>query len=634
MTVYLILVASKKKRFRESPFPVYWIEVFNIADQKWIPVDPLVLKLIEKPSKFEPPASDIQNNMSYVIAVDEDGFIKDATRRYVHAYNARTRRYRIEATRNGHQWWERIERMYRDPLPQDRNQVEDSELAAKEAREPMPRSIVEFKNHPYYALERHLHQNEVLHPKRQVGTVSAGTNRQLEPVFRRNDVHIVRSPDAWFRLGRQVKLGEEPLKYLEPKKAQKPGQQDDSGDEDTAMLGIAASTPLYAIYQTQEYLPPPIMHGIVPKNIYGNIDIYTPSMIPAGGVWINHPFAVGAAKLLAIDWVDAVTGFEFRGRTGTAVMKGIVIAGEYHEAAIETIKAFQHAIEQEEVSKRTAQVLYTWKRFLIGLRIRERIKSYHVEGEDLEAAAQTSPNDTDSASEYNPDEVAGGGFLPSEAITATASDVDMDMDIPNPIPLPSFTPLESDPPSKPLQDSRLPIISTWGKALPILNPIYPQPQQPQPITPEGEYGEGGFIPEYAGEFGDIIGGGGFFIDNDIDNDNGNGNSNSNSNYNEAGGFFISDSADAGIDAGMQIDGPARSDADPDADIDNNNNNNGKESKEVEPYIENDEAKKIPTSPLSPGNISETNTDTDTDTQSIASLLSHDPDDDDAEPEWL
>jgi xeroderma pigmentosum group C-complementing protein len=72
----------------------------------------------------------------------------------------------------------------------------------------MPRNIVDFKNHPYYALERHLRHNEVLHPKQEAGRVNVGTSAvaKFETVYRRRDVHVVRSADKWFRLGRDVKV--------------------------------------------------------------------------------------------------------------------------------------------------------------------------------------------------------------------------------------------------------------------------------------------------------------------------------------------------------------------------------------------------------------------------------------------
>lgn len=180
--------------------------------QKWVPVDSLVTNTIAKPSKLEPPASDAENNMSYVVAFEEDGAAQDVTRRYAKAYNAKSRKSRVEVTKGGERWWRRTMRVFRRGWDLDRDQVEDAELTAKEAAEEMPRSVQDFKDHPYYALERHLKRSEVLHPKREVGKVGAGKSlsggatKALEPIYRRRDVHHVKSADGWYRLGREIKV--------------------------------------------------------------------------------------------------------------------------------------------------------------------------------------------------------------------------------------------------------------------------------------------------------------------------------------------------------------------------------------------------------------------------------------------
>lgn len=86
--------------------------------------------------------------------------------------------------------------------------MEDAALARKTAAEPMPRNVQDFKKHPIYVLERHLGRNEVLSPRQEVGKVNIGPSSSgtIEPVFRRRDVHIVRSADKWYRLGREVKV--------------------------------------------------------------------------------------------------------------------------------------------------------------------------------------------------------------------------------------------------------------------------------------------------------------------------------------------------------------------------------------------------------------------------------------------
>ena len=200
---------ANRKRIRESKYPVHWVEAFNEAVQKWVPIDPLVTKTVAKPSKFEPPAGDPGNNMSYVIAFEDDGTARDVTRRYAKAYNAKTRRGRVEATKDGEKWWQRVMRLYRRSHGMDRDQVEDAELTAKEAAEPMPRNVQDFKDHPYYALERHLRRSEVIHPKREVGKVRAGrpgSTNALESIYRRRDVHQLKSADKWYRMGREIKV--------------------------------------------------------------------------------------------------------------------------------------------------------------------------------------------------------------------------------------------------------------------------------------------------------------------------------------------------------------------------------------------------------------------------------------------
>lgn len=79
----------------------------------------------------------------------------------------------------------------------------------REMQEPMPKNIQAFKDHPFYALERHLKKNEVIHPKTEVGKVNVGKtggSKRLEPVYRRRDVHKVRSASGWYRLGRDIKV--------------------------------------------------------------------------------------------------------------------------------------------------------------------------------------------------------------------------------------------------------------------------------------------------------------------------------------------------------------------------------------------------------------------------------------------
>lgn len=385
---------------RESSYPVFWVEAFNEAMQKWVSVDPIVTKTLGKPFKFEPPASDPYNMMNYVVGFEDDASARDITRRYAKAFNAKTRKLRVESTRHGEKWWEHALKAYERPFFEDRDELEISELTSKSAAEPMPRNILDFKDHPVYALERHIRRNEVIFPKRVIGHVglskSGANSDTLDSIYRRSDVHTVRSADKWYRMGRDVKVGEQPLKRVNAIRPKGGVTSDDETDE-------PEQTALYAEYQTHTYHPPPVVQGRIPKNSYGNLDVYVPSMIPPGGIHIKQPEAARAARLLGIDYADAVTGFDFKGRRGTAVFGGIVVATEYQEALAEVLRGFADDRQQALFDARSAEALRLWRLFLIKLRISERVKGYAAEDEEPDAHPPNMSIDKDNA---------GGGFFP------------------------------------------------------------------------------------------------------------------------------------------------------------------------------------------------------------------------------
>jgi len=403
----------KPKPIHESPFPVFWVEVFDEAHQKWLPIDPLVTETIAKPHKLEPPAADRENNMSYVIAFEEERCARDVTRRYTKAYVAKTRKNRVESTTGGERWWRKAMRPFKRGFTSDADQIEDTELAKKEANEPMPTNIADFKDHPIYALERHLKRNEILVGDHSCGKVAAGRDpsvpggKKLESVFRRQYVKVARSADAWYRLGREVKMGEQPVKNVPAKR--RPDDFDDAGDGFEERAGVN----LYTEDQTELYESPPVVNGRVPKNSYGNLDVYVPSMVPKGGVHILDDETSRAARLLNIDYSDALTGFEFRGRHGTAVLKGAVVAAEYREAVEAVIEGFRDERANAEELRRTNAAVRMWKQFFLKLRIKERVDAYADDDEVLEdmESVHVEEEEEDDSEEYVDDDF-GGGFIP------------------------------------------------------------------------------------------------------------------------------------------------------------------------------------------------------------------------------
>lgn len=401
-------VAPKKQKAYHMQYPVYWVEAFNSAHQKWVAIDTHSTFTVNAPEKLEPPLSFAQNSLTYVIAFDEDYTAKDITRRYARSYNAKTRKFRVECTPHGDKWWRKTLKFFRSGGTLDRDQIEDAALARKEATEGMPRNIQDFKGHPIYVLERHLKHNEVIHPMTQAGRVNCGTamNPKTEPIFRRSNVHLVRSSDKWYRMGRDIKEGEQPLKHAKPKKGRQmsvdPDAEIDEQQEDTG-------AGLYAEFQTELYVPPPVIKGRVPRNVYGNLDLYVPSMCPTGGTHIRHKLASKAARIVGVDSADAVTGFSFKGRHGTAIVQGVVVAQEYADAVQAVIDGMEYQQEEAQAAARASESLRLWRRFLIGLRIAQRVNAIEIDGEKgpvIDVQDEISRQDRDLAAK----EMAGGFF--------------------------------------------------------------------------------------------------------------------------------------------------------------------------------------------------------------------------------
>ena len=405
-----------RRKVRDSPYPVFWVEVYSPAVMKWIPLDPLVRNTVNKPKTgFEPPASDPLNSMAYVIAFEEDGSAKDVTRRYVQFPNSKTRKHRVESTRGGVVWWKGTMRCFEKPFAQHRDVVEEAELAKREASEPMPKSIQDFKGHPMYVLERHLRRNEVIYPNREVGKIGVtgatgakAKDQKVENVYRRRDVHVVRSATQWYRRGRDVREGESGLKRAQNKS--KEDLMEVEGHSETEELRVA----LYAEFQTDIYVPPPVTNGRVPKNAFGNLDIYVATMIPPGAVHVQHPEAAQAARTLGLSYADAVTGFDFQGRRGTAVINGIIVASEFRDALLEVIEALEHERVHQAEAVRSAYLLQLWKRFLRALRIRNQVNEEYG-GNDVAIDERMMENDEAALIKDEENEgQSGGGFVPDD----------------------------------------------------------------------------------------------------------------------------------------------------------------------------------------------------------------------------
>lgn len=394
----------------QSPYPVFWVEVWNKYLKKWVSIDPVTLKTVEvapmrKRSAFEPPASDTRNQMTYVVAFDRLGGVRDVTRRYSFQFNAKTAKKRISSRSNEDSiWYNRVLRAVTSPVLRGKTTaVEGFELKEfhdRDKAEGMPNSITDFKNHPLYVLRSQLHQNEIIYPDDEtskVGTYRSRTknNSQVLTVYKRGHVHLLRSARGWYMRGRVLKVGVQALKV-------KMAKRDESDDEDGERL--------YAEFQTSLYIPPAITDGKIPKNAYGNIDVYVPSMLPENGCLLKVDKEVTlkmlerAARIIDIDYARAIVKFDFgKGNKATAKEGGVVFDNMYKEAMNLIVNQLVDEERERQEQMVELNALRNWKYFLTRLRISERLVREHGKVSQKEADSQE-----ESVEEEN--EVTAGGF--------------------------------------------------------------------------------------------------------------------------------------------------------------------------------------------------------------------------------
>lgn len=527
----------RKLPITESSYPTSWTEAFSPALQKWLPIDPLTTLTVGKPRALEPPLSDALNTLSYVVAFEDDGAVKDVTRRYAKAYNAKTRRGRVDATSLGGKWWNRCLKWFHGNLASTRDEIEDAELAALEAAEPMPRSIGDFRDHPVYALERHLRRNEaVVQGGRRVGTVTVGKGG-VEDVFRRGDVRVCKSGDGWYSVGREVREGEQALKVVLPGKRGRRERSRSREVGDEYDVGQESGMSLYAVHQTKPFVPPPVEDGRVPRNAFGNLDVYVPSMIPPGGAHVRAREAVHVAKILRIDYADAVTGFTFKGQRGTAVTQGVIVAREYADAMEETVKALRYARESEEQHRVRTRILGLWKRFLVGLKVLERVNEHF--DDDHEEHDVDMVKEVDEAEKKELFEQGQGGFMqdvddsvvevapthqsgagaPEDGATASINDVDgwkaqqelQNANLEQEGPICIFSPWDRGKPAASFEDIGQKSTANTGDKV---DDLFGESERGGGFMPEDSPGSsdntdgGGFIPSQM-DVDNPVGGGGF-----------------------------------------------------------------------------------------------------------------------------
>ncbi|KAF9562218.1 hypothetical protein EC968_005376 [Mortierella alpina] len=371
-----------------------------------------------------PGPSKVPPNHKQADPMEPDNYVTDVTRRYTSQWGGATKKLRVQpAGPGGFDWWAQTIAGLMNPLPSAEEDLEEAELLQAEVSERMPTKLADFNNHPIYALERHLKKTEVLHPRLPVLGHIRG-----EAIYPRSCVKHVRSKENWLKRARTIKSDElVPVKWVKSRSAtiyqmrlkqqaklsgegssdkgsfnndDGPDPEQDTQSENTSDAGDGDLVALFGEWQTEPYQPPWVVDGKVPRNQYGRQDVFTPAMVPIGGTHLKGRNIARVARQLGVDYVEAVTGFEFQSRRSVPVVEGIIVPTESAELVMDAYHEVAHHADQEALKRKRGEVLRRWRKLIRGVMMRSRLLEEY--GEDIDKDSWV-PEDNESDTETRKD---------------------------------------------------------------------------------------------------------------------------------------------------------------------------------------------------------------------------------------
>lgn len=333
----------------------YWIEVFLGDEERWCCVDLCNCKL-DEPTLL----TELSRPFNYLVTFDVDrNCVKAAERNYCdNWYTPGFRKGRCED-----KWWDSVLAKLGPARQSEKDQADETKTEEILTNKDMPTSDNGFRRHPLYVLEKHLLKFEGIYPPE---VAPLGFFKE-QPIYPRDCVRTLRSRETWLREARTVKLGETAYKIVKSR----PKRDKYTGD-------LIRDLPLeiFGEWQTQEYDPPSAVDGKVPRNCYGNVDMYKECMLPKGCVWLKLPGIVRVAHKLGIDCAPAVVGFDTNcGSYGAhPVIDGHIVCEEHAETLQIAWEEEQRNAHTREQDKRLKKIWDNWRRLIKAAMIREKLR--------------------------------------------------------------------------------------------------------------------------------------------------------------------------------------------------------------------------------------------------------------------
>lgn len=341
--------------------------------------------------------------MQYVVSIDDRGVVLDASPRYMANISYRYFHKLDLRTDSGRSTllFQSIVRILNNKAiyrPVDNRELDTLRSVAR-ANYDIPTTFSAMKRNPNLVTPRTLRYNEAIDYANTdaIGSVSLSDKNTGEQnkvsLFFKHSILLGRSQQQWKFLGRSVKPEEvgNPIKTttaLQPRSFQRKRQLESN------LLGLTQrpETALYSFNQTCSYIKMAVSEDEngrkrLPRNEYGNIEVFKPNMVPSECAWIqlssievilmNYRRGIFADFNVKeeIDYVPVVVGFSFLSKTGRAIpiKKGVVVLKQQEIAAKKVWLYGKLMMDRKTAELEKLRALKGWDLMLRRLRVRRKL---------------------------------------------------------------------------------------------------------------------------------------------------------------------------------------------------------------------------------------------------------------------
>jgi len=276
------------------------------------------------------------------------------------------------------------------------DEAEAHELREAELAVPIPTSVGGFRSSKSYALQGSLLKTQTVQPGAKPVSIFKGKS-----VYLRRDVCDCLSKDKWLQLhARSVRTDElgKPMMVIRYKPRYPKQDREDDGslapgagvhaDEEIDEAGRAPRPdadgciplPHYGKWQTVPFQPERLENGIVPRNRFGNVELWNEKCMPIGCVLVDHPMAAKVAASLRVDYAKAFRGFLRKRGKATPDLRGIVVAAQHADMVQLGSIELQEDKDRKAAEKRSKQAIKRWGKLVHKALLRVRLRKDYGPG--------------------------------------------------------------------------------------------------------------------------------------------------------------------------------------------------------------------------------------------------------------